>query len=110
MEKLGPQSAETLKDFNEKQAGYITQIQSQFVQKHHISDKYQNTNTQLLELITLMVSFSPLKRISAEDCLTSPYFVDIRKPNTEQPASKEIKVFNQFTSKEEAVEFLRNEI
>ena len=57
-----------------------------------------------------MVSFSPMERIAAEDCLQNPYFDDIRKPKTEKPASKVVTYASSFKSRDEAVEFLKNEI
>ena len=57
-----------------------------------------------------MVSFSPIKRISAEECLKNPYFDEIRKPEYEQAASKDVTCVNNFKTRDEAVEFLKNEI
>ncbi len=57
-----------------------------------------------------MVCFSPFKRISAEECLKNPYFDDIRDSKFEQAACREVVCVNSFKSRDEAAEFLKNEI
>jgi len=39
---------------------------------------FTNIDPELLELIKKMLLFSPIERISAEECIESPYFDEIR--------------------------------
>ena len=57
-----------------------------------------------------MLQFSPEDRITAEECINSPYFDDIREKKCEEPASHIVICPNKFIDKSEAVKFLANEI
>ena len=78
LEKLGPQSEKTVNDFNEKTRNYIKQLQQNLEKKQTIDDMFTNTDPQLVEIIKKMLTFSPVDRISAEECIQSPYFDEFR--------------------------------
>ncbi len=49
-----------------------------------LEDKYPGTDPNGLLLLSKMLKFSPMKRISAEDALKDSYFDEIRLPEQEQ--------------------------
>jgi serine/threonine protein kinase len=85
-------------------------IQEKLEQKKTIDDMFENIDPLLLDLIKKMLAFSPQERISAEECIASPYFDDFRSDYKQSDASKQVECPNQFKSKNEAIQFLINEV
>jgi len=47
-------------------------------EKADLSEKYPGTQLKGLELLSKMLQFNPVKRISAEEALADSYFDDVR--------------------------------
>ena len=48
-----------------------------------LEDKYPGTDPAGLQLLSKMLEFSPIKRITAKEALLDPYFDDVRIPEQE---------------------------
>ena len=48
-----------------------------------LDDKLSDSNKQLVGIIKNLLVFNPDERISAEECLKSKYFDDVRDPRNE---------------------------
>lgn len=51
-----------------------------------LSDKFEGTSREIIRILENMLKFNPEKRFSAKECLKSPVFDSIRRPNLEREA------------------------
>jgi len=61
-------------------------------------------------MISKMLIFNPNLRISAQECLKSDYFDDIRNKDLENQIPNEIKCVSDFKTKTDAIQYLIKEM
>ena len=58
-------------------------IQEDLEKKESIDEKFENIDPELLKIMKRMLQFLPADRITAEECIASPYFDEIRNEKCE---------------------------
>lgn len=57
-----------------------------------LTEQFQDSPQEVVELLLKLLSFSPGNRVSAADCLKNPIFDQVRCQNLENPAKKQIVI------------------
>jgi serine/threonine protein kinase len=72
--------------FNKQSLKYLSNLQQQVTQKDDLNARLPGIGKDLMNLIKEMLNFNPGQRFSAQECLQSKVFDDIRSLEIEKPS------------------------